>query len=182
MPAGLRSCRCRRCAQSPLRCRAVPVLPATRNRRTATATVAGPYGAYRDGRARAVPPAGRAAGPTTRIRPPAARAARPGPRHSGKPRRPLADGAPEATRPRPPGPGRSSGGALHLDQAGAARSGETCATGKPAPSRSPSHDRRSGREPGDDLMTWYLECPPQTNAHQRCKQHRYMIAEVSQIA
>ena len=54
--------------------------------------------------------------------------------------------APKATRPPPPGPGRSSGGALHLDQGAAARSGGTCATGRPLTSgggRTPDPSCRS---------------------------------------
>ena len=48
-------------------------------------------------------------------------------------------GAPQATRLRRPGPGRSAGMALHLDPGGAARSGETCATGKPSISADAVH-------------------------------------------
>ena len=51
----------------------------------------------------------------------------PGPLWDG--RIPVGHRTPEATRPRLPGPGHSSGGALHLDQAGAARPSEACATG-----------------------------------------------------
>ncbi|GAA1626617.1 hypothetical protein GCM10009828_063370 [Actinoplanes couchii] len=47
----------------------------------------------------------------------------------GWPLRVTTPHAPEATRPRLPGPGRSSGGALHLDRADAARLGGACATG-----------------------------------------------------
>lgn len=51
------------------------------------------------------------------------------PGESGKASRPrAARRTPQAARPRLPGPGRTSGGALHLDQAGAARPGEACAT------------------------------------------------------
>lgn len=38
---------------------------------------------------------------------------------------------PKAARPHPPGPGRTSSRALHLDQAGVARPGGACATGCP---------------------------------------------------
>jgi hypothetical protein len=48
---------------------------------------------------------------------------------SGMPPTPVAHRAPEATRPRWAGPGRTSSGALHLDQPGAARQSEACATG-----------------------------------------------------
>jgi hypothetical protein len=62
--------------------------------------------------------------------PPAAGGSAPGPgrlrdvRPSTAPHR-----ASEPTRPRPPDPGRTSGGALHLDQPDAARPSEACATG-----------------------------------------------------
>lgn len=88
-----------------------------------------------------MPPAGRASGPTTRRWPPAAGATRPRTLgDSGMPRpRPGARRPPEATRPRRPGPGRTSGGALHLDQVGAARQGGACATGCRTGSQSHPH-------------------------------------------
>jgi hypothetical protein len=79
----------------------------------------------------AVPPAGRACGPTTWEGPASGgRGSAPGPR-------PLRDArpgsathcAPEATRPRQGWEGRSSGRALHLPSPGAARTSEACATG-----------------------------------------------------
>jgi tetratricopeptide (TPR) repeat protein len=56
--------------------------------------------------------------------------------------------APEATRPRPPGPGRTSGGALHLDQADAARPSEACATGCRHRQEVPILDQSGGRVGG----------------------------------
>jgi hypothetical protein len=91
-PVVLRSCRQRHCAQSSPRGQAVPALPTTPNGRAATTTVAGAYGAYRNGRADPLPPA--------------VRATRPGPGRSdarqAAPRR-----TPQAARPRPGAPGRS---------------------------------------------------------------------------
>src|SRR3954453_18694047 len=71
--------------------------------------------------------------------------------------------APEATRPRPAGPGRTSGGALHLDQPDAARPSEACATGC-RPSREPPEPwEKLGRRSSESRRQHSPE-PTTTNA------------------
>jgi hypothetical protein len=71
--------------------------------------------------------------------------------------------APEVTRPRPPGPGRSSGGALHLDQPDAARPSEACATG----CRSGQVERDLWEKSGRRSCPTDRRDPSQTHKHHR---------------